>query len=420
MTGLPPSSDFTAAANEGDAKAAYDAQRAFLAGLLGTSGNVADALATLGVLAGRFESRTAAAAITTADRGKIVSCTNTWTAALPAVASAGAGFSFVIRNAGSGLITLDPSGSETIDGAATLDINLGRAALVICTGTAWITIALPGAVGGAVLAPSGTAGSPGLAFAGDSDNGFFRLGANQIGAATGGVQRWLLTTTALQIDLPLIGTAVVSGPGDTTAGRLPTTGWMGLGATGSPGESITSAAQLDALRGLRNDRCLAANVATVGGPSGSLGAGILTIGYLSGGATQIWTEVGTNRQWIRSLSGGVWSAWLRITPLLTENSNGGAERTDRWMRTIRTDLTVTNSNIAEGALWRSGDVTWTFPTPFATGVKPAVTCGVEHAAACGWSIISISGTAVTLRIKTTSSVTGAITLNLSAHGRHAV
>lgn len=70
------------------------------------------------------------------------------------------------------------------------------------------------------LLPAGSAGQPALAFVGDTDTGFHRPAANQIGGATGGVRRWLLTDTACQIDVPVTGTAVTQNASDVTAGRL--------------------------------------------------------------------------------------------------------------------------------------------------------------------------------------------------------
>jgi len=50
------------------------------------------------------------------------------------------------------------------------------------------------------------------------------VAADQIGASTGGVRRWLLSNTAFQVDVPITGTAVVSSDTDVTAERLLKTG----------------------------------------------------------------------------------------------------------------------------------------------------------------------------------------------------
>ena len=61
------------------------------------------------------------------------------TANLPAAATAGNGFYFGAFHAGSGTLTLDPSGGELINGAATLALVAGESVIVACTGTAWYT-----------------------------------------------------------------------------------------------------------------------------------------------------------------------------------------------------------------------------------------------------------------------------------------
>ena len=52
-------------------------------------------------------------------------------------------------------------------------------------------------------APSGTVAAPGIGF-GSGDAGFYRTGSNELGAATGGVSGWLMSSTALQVNVNLI------------------------------------------------------------------------------------------------------------------------------------------------------------------------------------------------------------------------
>lgn len=142
MAVLPASSDFTGGSvTEGQFKAALTAQRDFLAGLLGATGTPATALAALGVLAGAYVEKTAAYTVNTTDRGRMINATTgSWTLALPAAATAGAGFSLYVVNSGTGTITVDPSGAELIDGVATRSIVAERSRLIMCTGTAWVSI----------------------------------------------------------------------------------------------------------------------------------------------------------------------------------------------------------------------------------------------------------------------------------------
>lgn len=61
---------------------------------------------------------------------------------LPSAAAAGSGWFVNVRNAGSGALTIDPNGSETIDGDATLVMQPEESAVIICTGTEWYTVGL--------------------------------------------------------------------------------------------------------------------------------------------------------------------------------------------------------------------------------------------------------------------------------------
>lgn len=73
------------------------------------------------------------------DLGRMLSCSGTWTLALMAAATLGNGFSISVRNAGTGVITIDPNGSETVDGRAAIAVCPGEAFALICDGSNWIT-----------------------------------------------------------------------------------------------------------------------------------------------------------------------------------------------------------------------------------------------------------------------------------------
>lgn len=61
---------------------------------------------------------------------------------LTAVATLGDDFFFLLRNSGSGTLTVDPSGAELIDGAATIDLQPGESALIVTSGAAWFSVGL--------------------------------------------------------------------------------------------------------------------------------------------------------------------------------------------------------------------------------------------------------------------------------------
>lgn len=80
------------------------------------------------------------------DIGCIIDCTGSWTLSLTAAATLGDGFYVWVRNGGSGTITIDPAGAETIDGGATTTLPAGHYCLLQCDGGAWKTTQL-GVVG---------------------------------------------------------------------------------------------------------------------------------------------------------------------------------------------------------------------------------------------------------------------------------
>lgn len=141
MATLPPSTDFTdAAVTEGQFKTAISQQRTFLADLLGTNGTNVTALATLGAMFGALLTRNANHTVVLGDRGKIIQCTGTIEIAFTTASTLGSAFSFIVVNAGSGTVTLNPAGSETINGDLTLDLSQGQSAVVYCDGSNFRTV----------------------------------------------------------------------------------------------------------------------------------------------------------------------------------------------------------------------------------------------------------------------------------------
>jgi hypothetical protein len=66
--------------------------------------------------------------------------TSSATLSLPAAATAGNGYLLVVR-AGSGVtITVDPDGTETVDGVSTISVGALDWCLLFCDGTAWVSL----------------------------------------------------------------------------------------------------------------------------------------------------------------------------------------------------------------------------------------------------------------------------------------
>lgn len=79
----------------------------------------------------------AALTIQKQDLGKTFLCTGSYTVALTAAAAVGNGFLVTIKNIGSGMLTLDPNGSELINGATTITVSPGTSLTITSDGAAW-------------------------------------------------------------------------------------------------------------------------------------------------------------------------------------------------------------------------------------------------------------------------------------------
>lgn len=71
------------------------------------------------------------------DKNFVIVCTSALTVSLLPAATAGDGFTAVIVNLSSGNVTIDPSGSETINNSATIVISAGNSAIISTDGLEW-------------------------------------------------------------------------------------------------------------------------------------------------------------------------------------------------------------------------------------------------------------------------------------------
>ncbi len=87
--------------------------------------------------------KTGAYTVVAGDLGAVIDCTaNTFTVSLTAAATLGAGFHCWIWNTTGTIthvITIDPNGAETIDGATTLTLRRGEGCQIVCDGSNWKT-----------------------------------------------------------------------------------------------------------------------------------------------------------------------------------------------------------------------------------------------------------------------------------------
>lgn len=101
--------------------------------------DIATALAAGTFSATGYVAKSSTYTVLTTDRGKLIDCTAALELDLPAAATAGAAFMFWVK-ANGGAVTIDPNGSENINGSSTsLVVADGQTIFVVCTGSAWHT-----------------------------------------------------------------------------------------------------------------------------------------------------------------------------------------------------------------------------------------------------------------------------------------
>lgn len=64
----------------------------------------------------------------------------TVTASLTAASSLGNDYFFILKNLGTGTVTIDPAGSETIDGQSAFSVQPGESMVVCCSGSSWYVV----------------------------------------------------------------------------------------------------------------------------------------------------------------------------------------------------------------------------------------------------------------------------------------
>jgi len=196
------------------------------------SGDVANAFG------GEYNVLSTNTTITTAYANSVNECTATLTLTLAAVADAGEGFYFVVKNtSASNTVTIEPDTGDLIDGAATLELTAGSSCLVVCSGTKWTTVFLSfknGVTAASTIADNrlvrGDGGSRGVQQSGitvdDSDNVTGVVGLTVTGAINfaAAVSLASATTTDLGAQtsnfVTVTGTTTITSFGTASAGVL--------------------------------------------------------------------------------------------------------------------------------------------------------------------------------------------------------
>jgi hypothetical protein len=84
---------------------------------------------------GAVTARSSNTILAAADQSTLFVCTSTFTQTLTAAATLGSGWYCHLRNDGTGVITIDPNSSETVNGRTTLTLMQGQSGTLVCDGS---------------------------------------------------------------------------------------------------------------------------------------------------------------------------------------------------------------------------------------------------------------------------------------------
>lgn len=213
------------------------------------------------------------------------------------------------------------------------------------------------------------------------------------------LQHALLSATGLQLDVPLTGSAVAGSSYDVTSGRV----WTNVGASGMFGWGATGAlASVSEL----NDSAMTSGVyrletgyAGVGqlpGPLVGFGVVLMVDRYSGSSLTQtVYRQTTTlaGGVWRRVYNNSAWGPWGQIAPAAlvgTVSQTGGVPTgalsewgiypTGEYVRYVN-GLQICTARragaaveTAVGSIYRSGDITWTYPVAFASEPRLMASC----------------------------------------------
>jgi hypothetical protein len=170
------------------------------------------------------------------DHGKTFVFTSTFTQTLTAAATLGDGWMALVRNDGTGVITIDPNSAETIDGTATLTLFPGDSCAIQCNGSAFKTV---GHRRSLTLRKTADQSFSSTSLANDSEIAF-AIGANEEWCATGifdiadtGVQGAIAAITVPSGASMKLGVKIVSAAGSSAGYGISSTSGVGNGTGGS-------------------------------------------------------------------------------------------------------------------------------------------------------------------------------------------
>jgi len=215
---------------------------------------------------------------------------------------------------------------------------------------------------------SGTAALPGIAFEVDQDLGFYRAAANKLGIAA---------SAGVELNAPITGTAVTQSATDTTAGRLLTPGYMGLGKSVNLGgaDSLLSRNLAPGFYSYIANQIPDSpeNLSYFHSLIVTREEGTGRTGYFA------WRLASDKPIFWAGVDDGTTLKWVRLDPERGSNSNGEYVRFADGTQICWTDsFGSVGTNIADGSVFKSTALTWTFPASF-LGSVPLFVKGVANA-----------------------------------------
>lgn len=196
------------------------------------------------------EARTSNTQLGTADVGKLIAITSgTFTQTFAAAATLGNGWFVYLQNAGTGQITLDPNGSETIDGLTSYIMYPNELRIVTCNGTSFTTVILDPFVAtfdstATFTTPPGYAAFTGYLWGAGGSGGLAGASSRGGGGGGGACVPFYLSSTAMGASQTItIGAGGASRAtanaglvgGNSSIGSLVTSYGGGGGGIGAPG-----------------------------------------------------------------------------------------------------------------------------------------------------------------------------------------
>jgi hypothetical protein len=348
--------------------------------------------------------------------------------------------SLLFQSDWSGRAEMGLAGTDDFSVKVSADGSLFNTALTMASATGQVSVPMGLRLG------DGSATDPSLGFISDGGTGLALCGPGQLGLVTGGVLRGKLANDSLQLEVPArIRSDVTPAFYDTTIDST-----LFLVQGGNPGQNSYGASLGFSKIGSANRMSAAMAVKQTSSDADQCGLAFFTHSSSNTGANLIEQMVirhdgrvgvgvaepsakldvgGTLNASNLTRNGSVVFARNNILGIVSQTAGvpGGAviERgttangdyvrfADGTMRCIVAALSAPDCTTADGAVFRSADLIWTFPSTF---ISAPVVTGAADNLDC-WLSTAAPGTgAATVRVRSSISVSGSVPVRLVAHGR---